>query len=265
MDKNEIWVGTLGNGLFHCADRNCAPVKINFRNLSIHSIHKPNEGNLWIGSNNKLIKTEYLKDNDGNIAVKKVTSFGTNNGLPSNYIKDIESKEDTLWIGTDNGLALMPLCDNNKLILPPKLDIKSVKFNNRYYTTSEERYQVPNNLNDLKIEFVAISSDKPIFPEYTYRYKVIKDGSTKTNWTNTNSRSVELSNQLFGKYTFTIQGQNSYGIWSNPVDIKYEILPHFTQPLWFRLGILGLLALAGILFYKLRTLQLKKDSLLNCD
>ncbi|MEM9549130.1 MAG: histidine kinase [Bacteroidota bacterium] len=258
VENNEIWAGTMGNGLWHCTDGNCAQVNINFRNLVIHSIHKSDKGLLWIGTNNSLIKTEYTKNSADSILIRKVASFSTNDGLPSNYIKDIESKNDTLWIATDNGLALMSLFGNYKKILPPVLDIKSVKFNNSTFANQNNTYRVPHDLNDLKVTYTAISSDKPIFPENTYRYKVIKDGSTNINWTFTNSRTVELSNQPSGKYTFTIQSQNSSGMWSRPEEIAYEILPHFTQTIPFKLGVLSVLILIVVLIYRLRSKQLKK-------
>ena len=82
------------------------------RNDAVNSLAEDNEGNMWLGTMNGLIKVE-LEDEEW-----KFTSFTEKNGLANNVVYAViaDSITKSLWMSTNNGLS--------------KLDLSLLKFDN---------------------------------------------------------------------------------------------------------------------------------------
>jgi ligand-binding sensor domain-containing protein len=107
QDGDFLWIGTGGDGLtkFNKKTGKC-----------VHYRHDPNDKSSISGD---IVIESYI-DNKGNFWVTtddgglnkfdketgKFTSYGMNNGFPSNRTRHVlEDKEGCLWIGTDSGIA----------------------------------------------------------------------------------------------------------------------------------------------------------------
>ena len=94
-----LWIGTTGGLLrfdgsrFVLFDRSTTPV---FQENSIFSLMTARDGTLWIGSEGGGL----LHLQNGNFR-----SFGVAEGLADGFVRTVvEDREETVWIGTDNGL-----------------------------------------------------------------------------------------------------------------------------------------------------------------
>lgn len=109
--KGYIYIGTY-DGLvrfdgvdFFVINKTTIP---EFDVVSARCIFEDSKGCLWVGSNDEgLVKI------DGD----KITVFRTEDGLPSNSVRDIvEDKNGNIWIGTSSGVVLIN--NRNEIIVP---------------------------------------------------------------------------------------------------------------------------------------------------
>ncbi|RGQ99618.1 two-component regulator propeller domain-containing protein [Bacteroides sp. AF26-7BH] len=104
---NKLYVGTYDG--VNCIDINSSDFqsyKILPQNV-IYSIYEDTSGIIWIGSSEGL--------SSWNKETKKITTYTTTNGLPSNTIYAIEGDDDFLWISTNAGISQFQK-NNNKFI-----------------------------------------------------------------------------------------------------------------------------------------------------
>ena len=104
---NKLYVGTYDG--VNCIDLNSSDFqsyKILPQNV-IYSIYEDTSGIIWIGSSEGL--------SSWNKETKKITTYTTTNGLPSNTIYAIEGNDDFLWISTNAGSSHFQK-NNNKVI-----------------------------------------------------------------------------------------------------------------------------------------------------
>ncbi|MEO1627719.1 MAG: histidine kinase, partial [Bacteroidota bacterium] len=106
--------------------------------------------------------------------------------------------------------------------------------------------------NNIHFQFTGISyqrSKKHTF----YRYRLRNTESVDSSWIYTNDRNARYNDLAAGQYTFEAAARNRQGEWStNPIRYHFQILPHFSQTLLFRLAVL--LGLGGLInwLYQLR-------------
>jgi len=93
-DQNNIYLGTLGDGLWIHQEDGKDSLIDTFDNLNIHSLEYSKKWGVIIGTNGGL----FLKKNGNYVRIKK--------GLPNLYIGNIcIDKNDKIWVGTDKGIA----------------------------------------------------------------------------------------------------------------------------------------------------------------
>lgn len=112
---NKLFIGTFdGLGCLDLDTENFVSTLGTNRLLAgtvVYSLFEDNKGNLWIGTSQGLKKM--------NRSTKEITSFDTDQGLPSNQIWSIQGdKMGDLWISTNRGLS--------------KLDVETSTFTNFY-------------------------------------------------------------------------------------------------------------------------------------
>lgn len=98
--KNQIWVGSSGDGLYKLNRESMVFEKIysQYFTTTIKAIHVDYQNNLWIGTNKGL----YFID----IKTDSLLYFGIEKGFPSVIILDImEDNSQNLWLSTGAGLV----------------------------------------------------------------------------------------------------------------------------------------------------------------
>ena len=252
VNANEIWAGTLSEGLYHLTDENVeniSPAELNFAEIKALRI---GENVLWMTTNKglfKAIKTE------GNYKVKEVTQV-------SRLIREGFSPQalslhgDQLVAGSSEGIFVIDLTLLQQYVEPPQLAITDVELSFGevqgledyaegmfpFYGTPKE-LRLPPDLNFLSFTMAGLTGYQPENLVYRYRIKGMSD-----NWTQAGARREAIfSNIKPGNYTFEAQVTREGEEWiENSVAYHFVILNPVYKRWWF---ILSVLLVIGTLTY----------------
>lgn len=175
-DNGKIWAGTDGNGLY-CVDIQTGKLEIfkhstanrsSLSNNTIGEINKDSYGNIWVATKNGIIDILAYKN-------PNITSYSsTKDGVPTEILSILVSKDGTLWIGTDGEGLNRVLKDGSRI------QIKNAKndylFKGRYIQglveDSQNNIWIATYLNGLyiynptKLQFdkvsITDSNDNPL-------------------------------------------------------------------------------------------------------
>lgn len=120
-----------------------------------------------------------------------------------------------------------------------------------------KRLQLKYTDNSISIRFAALDYTNPYNNKYQYRLV-----NFDKNWINNGAkRSATYTNLPPGKYRFEVRAANSDGYWSDgPRQFDLFIKPPFHATLGFRAAMALLLICSTIIFFRLRTNQLKRQN-----
>lgn len=253
----------------------------------------PKEENLWIGTNGAGI---VILNKNG-----KTSQITKDDGLISNTIYTLFSRNNKIWVGSRQGLSIVELRKNKFSIqnLTTKEGLISNDISSLYVNDSNAYIGTSSGLSVVKINSIKPNSTKPriyitsiqvqdstyawspeglriswdtrfvMFSFVGLAYK--SDGKVQyryrllgldSTWVYTSSTQCLYSVFKPGYYTFEVEAQNSDGLWSDPATLKLSVSP----PLWQRFWFLFLLAilLSGLLYliYYIRMNELKKRNAL---
>ncbi|MBS3914680.1 MAG: histidine kinase [Bacteroidetes bacterium] len=256
---NYYLIGTLGDGIYiYDAARNVVVRNIRQHNgLSsdvINSIYVSGQNEFWVGSNNgaMLVRLRY------DLKIAEIILLDKSDGLPSNEVNVNYINDGYVYIGTSKGFVRIM-----EHTISPTLRIPNVEINYLKLVT-ENRNVDPSgkleyNQNTILISYSSFINSKTL-SSTTYRYAVLKNGNTDTNWIHTNETELLLANLGFGTYTFLVQGRGRYLRWGEISSLKFEIKPHFSQTLWFRIFIvtLSVALISGVVFWRFRTFRTRQ-------
>ncbi len=227
-----------------------------FRNAplyNIKSIIDDNEGNLWCGTQNGLLKIN-IKSGD----VKRYTVSDGLQGLDFSRSTCLKLSSGELVFGGYNGFNLFKPSHISVNTTPPKIYIRQINVLNKpVYPSSEKktilRQQIFSNgsirlTHDqsalFSVEFAAINYISTSKNQYSYKL----EGYDK-NWNYLGSeRKVTFTNLDPGDYTLHIRASNNDGIWNmQGSKVHIKLLPPFWKTWWFRALIL--IAIIALLYF----------------
>jgi len=259
LDKNKdsVFIATTRDaGLFFFSGNAIHSVneKEGLSDSKCSSLFIQNDSTIWVTTHNGLNKIVY------HYAVGllkfKIKNYYKNDGLPSNYLNDIYINGDSLWLATNNGLAIINENDLNEYTYTPKLTIHAFKSNNEYKETgNNETIQLERNSNDIAIEFNCATFKNAASIRYKYRI----DAADK-NWIETRNTQVDITGLGPGKYKFEVYAYSINENWrSNTAQLSFSISAAYWETMWFKIAcIIGILAIAAILvFYQFRKVKNK--------
>jgi len=140
--------------------------------------------------------------------------------------------------------------------------IKS-RFGRLKFSSISRYFHIPENLvvphgnNNITIEFNAVDPGRHQMVRYSY----FMEGYDK-DWSPATGKTTAVYGNIFeGSYTFRVKAMNPDGIWSEPVEYKFRVLPP-----WYRtwmMYVMYAVVLAGGLyaFYRWRVEKLRKENL----
>ncbi len=190
--------------------------------FSVSSFNEDDEGNIWIGSHERLIKYNPKLDKPNLLE-------------PQTHITDIQLfLKETDWLDIENE------------------KLKGVRFN-RLNKESHlpKNLTLPYNKNHLTFKFIGISLKQQKKVRYQWRLE-----GSETDWSPiSDKREITYSSLPYGEYTFKVKSMNGDGVWNKePTTFSFEIRP----PWWARL-LYVIFGLATIYSYiQWRTASLKK-------
>jgi len=290
-DKSgNIWLGTDGGvSLFNGESFTHYGEKEGLSNNSVWSITEDKSAPLhevvvYIGTDNGLSRislTEDITSGDTEFAFS-IQNFGKQDGLKGlNFNSNsamIDSKNRAWW-GTRNGLVMQDLntltfsdkipqprltqleineqfIDFRTILNSPDSDWDHIKFTG---VQNFENYplglQSPYDNNHLTFHFAAIDWAAPHKIRYSYRMEGLN-----TNWSQPTADPVaDYRNLPFGTYTFQIRAIGESGVWSEPFEYTFTILPPWWHT-WWAYGFYLMLFIAAIVgFNQWRTHKLRSE------
>lgn len=232
-NKNNIWIGTLGNGLFKYNTKKDSITWYNNNNGFIHetaaAIIQDNSGYLWIGGNAGLSKL--------NIEKNTFVNFNKKDGLLSNsfnFNSVYKSPNNELFFGNSKGINYF---NPSKIIYnqeKPIVYLDNLKISNEFATpntanspltkviTKTNSITLNHNQSTFSLEYAGINYTRSENNQYAYYLDGFDD---KWNYVETTT-SAAYKNVPSGKYTFKVKAANNDGIWNDTATtLNIEILP----------------------------------------
>lgn len=222
----------------------------------IKSIVPDNDGNVWIGSNNGIIK------HDLNFKTNKI--YKTKNGLQSNFFSSaglFTVEKNLIFIGEEGFEYFDPndISINKKTpnVVLTGFNTVDPNGNRTFFNPSWTEYTINHN-QMFSLSFACLDFSNPNLNQFAFRIPEIKK-----KWNSLGTLYNLLTIKLEpGDYTLEIVGSNNDGIWSQiPLKLKIKVVPAFYQTFYFRLLMIVSIALLIVLYIKMKLTRLEKQRL----
>jgi len=203
------------------------------------------ENSIWLATNSGVL--HYCKVNG---EYKLIRHYDVNDGLPNNNINTVYVTAEDLMVGTNNGLAIVPINQTRKDLLIDVF-INDATYNNQQISKDHLVFDyVNNNTVNFEIESIDFSEDKLTNANYLYKLEPLQ-----TDWEKTSINTVNFNNLKPGDYTFNFYNK------SISKKISFKIKALWWQTLWFKIIIvtIGVFIVVLISRYFVKRSQFKKN------
>lgn len=264
-----IWIGTNGGGLsFYDATNNKF---IHFKEASglsngvVYGVLEDNAGYLWLSTNKGLCVF--------NRKTKKVIrSFYKTDGLQGNefntraYFKSASGK---MYFGGINGLSFFdPAVALSIPSFTPRTILTGFYINNvrkdqhddRVISESDNKTSIKLNWDERNFSFDVAGLGFTFPSGISYQYK-LENFDEDWNYIGNQNR-ITFTNVPIGNYTLRIKSGNSFGDWEEDgLSVNIEVKAPFWRAPWFTYCAIAFILLLIYLYYKQRTLLLKRRAI----
>lgn len=205
---------------------------------------------LWVCTNQGLGGFRIV---NGRILETKI--FDETNGLVSGDIHDVLDNGTNLYIATDKGLTILDKSFTSQHLPPPPVYITRLLINGEVSGKDASLKELSYKQNSLIINFIAITYQSP--QKVTYQYKL---NTSNSDWINTSNNTIEFSSLPPDRYTFSLRAKKLNSDWSEPVLLKFTILPPFWKTTWFiAFMVIGWLFIIALLQRYYSRIKLRKQ------
>ncbi len=251
-----LWIGTEGGGLARFeADTFARITKAQgLGSDTICHIEEDERGAFWMSSHHGIIrvpKGELMRCMKGDVAQVSCLVYGLSEGLPTIQCAGMSQPagcqlpDGRLCFPTTLGVvAIDPsaVATNN---LPPPVAIERFLVDDQTFAEGpvfQQPLSIAAGRHHLEFQFTALSFVAPEKVRFKYRL-----AEPDREWIDAgNRRNADYSYLPPGRYAFQLQACNNDGIWNDTgTELKFVILPHFWETLWFRIFVVALVALAA--------------------
>jgi ligand-binding sensor domain-containing protein/signal transduction histidine kinase len=259
-----------------------------------------NSGNIWIGTRKGLVRLSPAdKETDGAIAIGnsyyRLKVYNIQDGFIGGDVFSTNSvaidSKGNIWWGSgkmvtrynpeydfEDTVAISVQLKNIRLYfevvpwtrlssLESKNDLSDIKshYKGIRFDSITRWYPIPANLSlpyrqkHISFNYIAIDLNSPGKTKYQFMLVGLdNDWSPLTGKT-----EVTFSNLSSGSYTFKVQALSNDGIWSEPLNYRFEIRPPWWSTWWFRTVYIlaSALALYGIYLWRVSSLEKHKKKL----
>lgn len=265
-----LWLGMYGTGLnrfdpvnetFTYVDKSTG-----LKNNLIYGILEDNKKCLWMSTNRGIIKF----DPNAEEGERKFRQFDVNDGLQSSefnfgaYYKNLKGE---MFFGGVNGFNIfhpdtiadynykVPIVITNLELEHQRAEIGEGRRLSKAISELQQ-IELEAGINAITFEFSALDYSNPYKNKYAYQLVGVDE-----DWiyVPASKRFAQYTNLSGGNYLLKVKGSNSDGIWNEDgVSLKVIVHPKLWETLWFKI-LSGLLLLGfGVLFYKIRTNNIRR-------
>ncbi|MFH7018434.1 two-component regulator propeller domain-containing protein [Flavobacterium sp. FlaQc-47] len=236
--QKKIWVGTKAKGLHYFDGKKFNKINLRAGNTvitSIHSILEDDDQNLWISTNQGIIKYSTIQ--------KTVVIYDQKDGLASNEFNDnsaLKLDSNQFYFGSPSGATYF---DAKKISLnryAPQVLITNLKIKNETIHPNDSVGVLEKSIGYTKT--ITLDYDKANFsidfsiPNYIrsknneYSYRLV---GLENNWTTTKNTEAIFAIQNPGTYTFEVRGANNDGVWNKvPTTLTVIVNPAPWRSIW---------------------------------
>lgn len=225
-------------------------------NMNSFSIDK--KGRLWAGVDDEILTIIDVLNLDTTAfkpSISGINIFDKRNSFKNvEFIKESYAKEDTIWVG-----------DKNKFYVQSKVAVDSTIIirDNILWESVEGPYNLPvgltlpHNQNYLSFNFNGAQFSNP--DKMVFRYAL--EGIDK-NWSPISDKTTSENYRDLppGAYTFKVASKGFNGVWSEPTEFKFVIIPPWWQTWWAYTIFVALFLGLGLVILHYRSQWLKKEN-----
>jgi AraC-like DNA-binding protein len=246
LDKSgKVWVGTEGSGLcLYDAQNDCfrsVHQEYNLPGDMVGSMEEDNNGNLWLGTNQGLVKLTITGEEKGRVRI-----FTVADGLADNFFNQNASfyRNGTFYFGCSRGIVTfnskmaegnhsdVSLCitdiwiDGKSLEQMPENKRREISPFTADFT---EQLVVPAAYSNFTICFASLTYNHPQQNNYAYRLQGL---DTDWHYVNASNRNAYYSKLSPGEYVFELRATNENGDWGEIRKMEITIRPPFWATWW---------------------------------
>lgn len=256
MDKQRqiIWVGTFGRGVFGIKDNNIEFHLDKSKGLSsnhIFAIECTPSGSLYLGLNKGINRIR-----DGKKGAVDIWFIDHQNGLIADEVNDVIHYNGYLWASTIDGVCAIRENEEVRNLTPPKILLNGFYVNN-LYRSKYNNLVLEHDENNIEIDLIGIAFQSGKAMKFKYKLEGLD-----TNYSYSSTGLIDYNALAPGKYTFVGYALNHQNVESSePVKITFVIYPAYWQTIWFQLFlgvVLFIIFLCGILV-RIRLIKKKEE------
>ena len=230
--KGAIYFTTRGQGLNQLINDKAVSIPIKNASLVMNDLTEDDQGDIWIASNNGLIK--YQKN--------KARLYKKANGILSNDITHLTIYQDKIFLSSPDGLCQFPIKTELENRIPPLLQLAHFKVNNAVYDITKPQIELEYWQKNLVITFNRLHYKSG--NQECLEYKLV---GQDTDFRRSNTNTLSFENLAPDNYELIVYAINNDGIKSiKPIHLNIIIHPPFWKTAWFIILLLTLLL--GLIF-----------------
>jgi len=254
MDANgTLWIGSRNGGLARLSNDDLFQYtrQHGVPRQSAMSINEDDQGNLWVSSNDGLMRMSISDLNDvaeGRLDGLSVRLFDTVDGLRSTQFmggftpSSLRSENGWLWFPTNAGLVGVDPAQTEPEPKPLQIRIESIRVNGQRLNLDPirqgQRLELPAAASSLEIDYTTPVLAKPERIRYRYRLPPLDN-----NWQQVGDRRTAFFTSLKPRLQqFEVEAWSQDGSYQR----AGEMLEIYREPYWHQLHWVRLLALFGM-------------------
>jgi ligand-binding sensor domain-containing protein/serine phosphatase RsbU (regulator of sigma subunit) len=241
--EKSIWLSTFGNGVFKVNNKITRyTTEKGLASNYCYGITPDGSGNIWVGHRASLSRFKPQKE--------IIDVFTKSDGITGdcNYNAFVKDNYGNAWFGTTEGAIRFDPHKDKKNVIPPIVNISSIKINDKELQYSKDIVLAYDNYK-VRIDFIGISFKAN--SNIVYQYKL--DGFDADWSEKTKTSFVQYGKLSDGEYLFQLKAFNSDGVGNNlPLTIRIVIEKPFWKKWWFILFVIALLFYSIYFYIKIR-------------
>lgn len=229
--KHQLWAATFGNGVYCIHGKTITHIttETGLKSNYCYAIGVDGSDNVWVGHRLGLSRIKTGKN--------VIDQFDKNDGINGdcNYGAIVTDVQGNVWFGTTMGTVKYDPHKDKKNMIPPIVNLFSVKLNDREIELSKDTV-LPHDDYRMRFDFIGISFKANTRVSYQYKLE-----GYDVDWSdNTFNNFVQYGKLSEGDYTFLLKAYNSDGVGNAvPLSIKFSISPPIWKRSWFILLVIA--------------------------